>query len=149
MKNFLIICAIAISFLACEKPSGEGGTSVVQGVVYKTYTLVNDATGLVDTILYLEPNIGKDVFIIYADNEGGLYDDKFKTDYNGKYRFEYLRKGDYTIYTYADSMQTYNNQNPIPLDALLKYDYPIFKHIKITSNNSTNTLDDFIIEKNQ
>ena len=147
MKNFLIICAIAIGCMACEKSSGEGGTSVIQGVVYKIYTAERDS--LIDTILYLEPNIGKDVFIIYSNNEGELYDDKFETDYNGKYRFEYLRKGDYTIYTFADSMQTYDNQNPIPLDALLKYDYPIFKHIKISSNNSTNTVDDFIIEKNQ
>ena len=147
MKNFLIICAIAISFLACEKPAGEGGTSVVQGIVYKTYTLVNDTTGLVDTILYLEPNIGKDVFIIYSNNEGELYDDKFETDYKGMYRFEYLRKGDYTIYTYADSMQTYNDGDLV--DALLKYDYPIFKHIKISSNNSINEVDDIFIEKNQ
>ena len=147
MKNFLIICAIAISFLACEKPAGEGGTSVVQGIVYKTYTLVNDTTGLVDTILYLEPNIGKDVFIIYSNNEGELYNDKFETDYNGMYRFEYLRKGDYTIYTYADSMQTYNDGDLV--DALLKYDYPIFKHIKISSNNSINEVDDIFIEKNQ
>ena len=46
-------------------------------------------------------------------------------------------------------MQTYNQQNPIPLDAILEYDYPIFKHIKISSNNSINEVDNFIIEKNQ
>ena len=147
MKNFLIICAIAIGFIACEKEAGEGGTSVIQGVVYKTYTVVDDSTGLVDTILYLEPNIGKDVFIIYSNNEEELYNDKFETDYNGKYCFEYLRKGDYTIYTYADSMQTYNDGDLV--DALLEYDYPIFKHVKISSNNSINKVDDFIIEKNQ
>ena len=45
----------------------------------------------------------KDVFIIYGDDKSEVYDDKFETDYNGKYHFEYLRKGDYTLYTYADS----------------------------------------------
>ena len=142
MKNFVIICAITISFSACEKSEGEGGTSVIEGQVWKTYT---DSI----TTIYLEPHIGKDVFIIYSNNEGELYNDKFETDYNGNYRFEYLRKGDYTVYTYTDSMQTYNQQNPIPLDALLEYDYAIFKHIKISSNKSTNKVDNFIIEKNQ
>ena len=142
MKKILIIYVIAIGLSACEKGPGEGGTSVIEGEVWKTYT--DD-----DTTYYLEPFVGKDVFIIYSNNEEALYDDKFETDYKGKYRFEYLRKGDYTIYTYEDSTQTYNNDKPIPLNALLEYEYPIFKQITINSNNSTNIVDDFVIEKNQ
>ena len=138
MKNFLIICAIAIGFTACEKDAGEGGTSVIQGQVYKIHTFQNSSTGAMDT-LYYQLDSGKDVFIIYSDNETGVYDDKFETDYNGRYHFEYLRKGDYTLYTYADSIDV-NNVN---------YDYPIFKHIKINSNNSDNSVEDFVIEKNQ
>ena len=53
--------------------------------------------------MYYQLDAGKDVYIIYSDNQSDVYDDKFETDYNGIYRFEYLRKGDYTIYTYADS----------------------------------------------
>ena len=30
MRNFLIICALACGFMACEKPAGEGGTSVIE-----------------------------------------------------------------------------------------------------------------------
>ena len=138
MKNFLIICAIAIGFMACKKDAGEGGTSVIEGKVYKIHTFQNSSTGAMDT-LYYQLDSGKDVFIIYSDNETEVYDDKFETDYNGKYNFEYLRKGDYTLYTYADSIDV-NNVN---------YDYPIFKHIKINSNNSDNSVEDFIIEKNQ
>ena len=138
MKNFLIICAIAIGFTACEKDAGEGGTSVIEGQVYKIHTFQNSSTGAMDT-LYYQLDSGKDVFIIYSDNETGVYDDKFETDYNGRYHFEYLRKGDYTLYTYADSIDV-NNVN---------YDYPIFKHIKISSNNSDNSVEDFVIEKNQ
>ena len=150
MRNFLIICAIAFGFMACEKPAGEGGTSVIEGQVYKIYTseiVVNelDSFGNIDTTyksidtLYYQLDEGEDVYIIYDDNEGELYDDKFETDYNGKYHFEYLRKGDYTIYTYADSTDI----------SSVKYEYPIFKQITISSNNSTNKVDDFIIEKNQ
>ena len=138
MKNFLIICAIAIGFTACEKDAGEGGTSVIEGQVYKIHTFQNSSTGAMDT-LYYQLDSGKDVFIIYSDNETEVYDDKFETDYNGRYHFEYLRKGDYTLYTYADSIDV----------SIINYDYPIFKHIKINSNNSDNSVADFVIEKNQ
>ena len=138
MRNFLIICAIAIGFTACEKPSGEGGTSVIEGQVYKIYTFQNATTGEWDTS-YFQLDAGKDVFIIYGDDKGQVYDDKFETDYNGKYHFEYLRKGDYTVYAYADSID----------GSMIKHEYPIFQQISIISNNSTNKVADFIIEKNQ
>ena len=150
MRNLLIICAVAFGFMACDKPAGEGGTSVIEGQVYKIFTFEDvvtelDSLGNIDTTykvvdtLYYQLDAGKDVFIIYSDEEESIYDDKFETDYNGKYRFEYLRKGEYTIYTYADSTDNSN----------VKHEYPIFKKNTISSNNSTNRLDDFIIEKNQ
>lgn len=138
MRNLLIICAIALGFTACEKHSGEGGTSVIEGQVYKIFTFQNPTTGAWDTS-YFQLDAGRDVFIIYSNDNTELYDDKFDTDYNGKYHFEYLRKGEYTIYTYTDSTDNSN----------VKHEYPVFKQIKISSNNSTNTLGDFIIEKNQ
>jgi len=138
MRNLLIICAIAFGFTACEKQSGEGGTSVIEGQVYKIFTFQNPTTGAWDTS-YFQLDAGRDVFIIYSNDDTELYDDKFDTDYNGKYHFEYLRKGEYTIYTYADSTDNSN----------VKHEYPVFKQITISSNNSTNTIGDFIIEKNQ
>ena len=128
--------------MACEKPSGEGGTSIIEGKIIYFTSSYNTVTGIVDTHYY--PKAGKDVYIIYSDDRGGVYDDKFDTDYNGKYHFEYLRKGEYTIYTYVDSFILNNIGNPI-----VTYDHPIYRDIKITNNNSTNTVDDFIIEKNQ
>ena len=138
MRNLLIICAITFGFTACEKQSGEGGTSVIEGQVYKIFTFQNPTTGAWDTS-YFQLDAGRDVFIIYSNDNTELYDDKFDTDYNGKYHFEYLRKGEYTIYTYADSTDNSN----------VKHEYPVFKQITISSNNSTNTIGDFIIEKNQ
>ena len=138
MRNLLIICAIAIGFTACEKQSGEGGTSVIEGQVYKIFTFQNPTTGTWDTS-YFQLDAGRDVFIIYSNDNTELYDDEFDTDYNGKYHFEYLRKGEYTIYTYADSTD----------NSSVKHEYPVFKQITISSNNSTNTVGDFIIEKNQ
>ena len=138
MRNILFICAIAIGFTACEKDAGEGGTSVIEGQVYKIFTSQNPFSGEWDTSFF-QLDVGKDVFIIYSDNQGSIYDDKFETDYNGRYHFEYLRKGDYTIYTYADSTD----------GSSIEYEYPIFKHLEISSNNSTNKVEDFVIEKNQ
>ena len=85
---------------------------------------------------------GKDVFIIYGDDKSQVYDDKFETDYNGSYHFEYLRKGDYIIYLNKD---TTISTGP---DSEYSYDIPIFQHVTITSNNS-NKVADFVIEKNQ
>ena len=138
MRNLLIICAIAIGFTACEKQSGEGGTSVIEGQVYKIFTFQNPTTGAWDTS-YFQLDAGLDVFIIYSNDNTELYDDKFDTDYNGKYHFEYLRKGEYTIYTYTDSTD----------DSNVKHEYPVFKQITISSNNSDNSVEDFVIEKNQ
>ena len=138
MKNFSIICVILMLISSCKKDAGEGGTSLIQGQVYKIFTFQNPNSGQWDTSFF-QLDSGKDVFIIYSDNQEGIYDDKFETDYNGMYHFEYLRKGKYVIYTYADSID----------NGGIEHDYPVFKHIEITSNNSSVTLDDFIIEKNQ
>ena len=132
----VILLVIVIGFTSCEKESGEGGTSVIEGKAYKIHTY-QTTQGQIDT-LYYQLDAGKDVFIIYSDDETAIYDDEFETDYNGRYRFEFLRKGKYTIYTYADSS-----------DMNTTYDYPVFHHIEIKSNNSTNKVDDFVIEKNQ
>ena len=141
MKNLILLIAITIVFSACTKEAGEGGTSIIHGQVYKIHTFQNSITGEIDT-LYFQLDAGKDVFIIYSDDETAIYDDEFETDYNGRYRFEFLRKGDYTIYTYADS-----TVGIPPFD--VKYDYPVFLHIEIKENNFTNNIDDFVIEKNQ
>jgi len=138
MKKLVLFLSLLISFSSCEKEAGEGGTSVIEGQVYKIHTFQNFTTGEWDT-LYYQLDSGKDVYIIYSDDINAVYDDKFETDYNGVYRFDYLRKGDYIIYTYADSIDMNN----------VSYDFPLFTHITISNNNSVNTVEDFVIEKNQ
>jgi len=138
MKKLVLFLSLLISFSSCEKEAGEGGTSVIEGQVYKIHTFQNFTTGEWDT-LYYQLDSGKDVYIIYSDDINAVYDDKFETDYNGVYRFDYLRKGNYIIYTYADSIDMNN----------VSYDFPLFTHITISNNNSVNTVEDFVIEKNQ
>jgi hypothetical protein len=136
MNRIFILLIIIFTFSSCEKEAGEGGTSSIIGSVYKISTYYNVMTQEVDTISY-QLDSGKDMYIIYSDNESDFYDDKIETSWNGQYRFDFLRKGDYIIFTYADSTDALN----------ISYDYPIFKHIKIEANNSTYTLSDFVINK--
>ena len=133
-----LFLSLVFFMTSCDKDPGEGGTSSINGEVYKIFTFQNPNTGNWDTSYY-QLDAGKDVFIIYSDNQSEIYDDKFETDYNGRYHFEYLRNGNYTIYTYADSTDASN----------VRYDYPVFRNIKITSSNSIMTAKDFVIEENQ
>jgi len=133
MKRIAIILAFAIGFSACKKEAGEGGTSVIKGKVMNYAISFNGSSN--DTTIF--PKAGKDVYIIYSDNEGDVYDDSFETNWDGTYQFEYLRKGDYTVFIYEDST----------IVGSVNYDYPIFKHIKISANNSINTVEDFLLLK--
>ena len=135
MSRILIVLIFLFTFSSCEKEAGEGGTSSIVGSVYKIETYFNVLTQQEDTLFY-QLDSEKDVYIIYSDNENEFYDDKVETNWNGQYRFDYLRKGDYTIFTYADSTDLLNN-----------YDYPVFRHVKIEANNSIYTLPDFVINK--
>ena len=134
MSRIIIFLLIVFFVSSCEKEAGEGGTSTIQGSVYKLSTYYNVLTQQVDTISY-QLDSKKDVYIIYSDNENDFYDDNVETNWNGQYRFEYLRKGNYTLFVYSDSTDALN----------LSYEYPIFKHVKIDANNSTFNLSDFVI----
>ena len=137
MKKIAIFLIFGILLYACKKEAGEGGTSVIEGKVYQL-KMYQDLNGKWDTIPgTYKLDAEKEVYIIYSENENDIYDDSFDTHWNGEYRFEFLRKGDYTIYAYAnwDSL------------GVVEGAYPVFKHIKIDANNRTFTLDDFVILK--
>ena len=136
MNRIFILVVIVLFFSSCEKEPGEGGTSSIIGSVYKISTYFNVLTQEVDTVFY-QLDSGEDVYVIYSDNESDFYNDKIETNWNGQYRFDYLRKGDYTIFVYADSTDILN----------ISYDYPVFQHISVEANNSTYTLSDFVINK--
>ena len=134
MFRFIIPFLLLFFISSCEKQAGEGGTSSIKGSVYKLSTYYNVMTQQIDTISY-QLDSKKDVYIIYSDDENDFYDDNIETNWNGQYRFDNLRKADYTLFVYADSTDFLN----------ISYDYPIFKHVKTDANNSTFTLSDFVI----
>ncbi|MCB0763319.1 MAG: hypothetical protein R2815_13590 [Flavobacteriales bacterium] len=97
MKSTLA-CTLACAFLftACSKEPGEGGKAEIRGIVYQQE--YNDNTGQpVGTPI---PAPEQRVYIIYGDGE--YFDDDTRTGPDGKFRFPWLRKGSYKIYTYSE-----------------------------------------------
>ena len=129
---FFLISVCCLFFSSCEKESGEGGTSSISGKVFKLK--VNTFTG--DTT-YFHPYNDREVYIIYSNNENDIYDDSFETNWNGQYEFNYLRKGDYTLFTYEDSTDNIG----------VNYEYPVFLHVTVDKNNLRMDNNNFIINK--
>ncbi|HOU67759.1 MAG TPA: hypothetical protein PKW49_04125 [Paludibacteraceae bacterium] len=110
MRNTKLACLVfscmAFMFSSCEKPEGEGGKSAIEGKVYKINEagdIAKNANGqyyfIKDTIVAVD----EDVFIIYGADVQDFYGDKASTDYNGKFRFEYLVSGNYSVYAYTNN----------------------------------------------
>lgn len=108
MKSPKLLALLALTLLfSCTKEPGEGGTASIRGKIVRQFRLVptNPAT-IQNTV----PGADADVYIIYGDNVSP--DDRVWTNSNGDFEFRFLRKGDYTIYTY--SMDTTGNANVDP-----------------------------------
>ena len=94
---------------ACKKEEGDGGMATIKGKVW-----VRDWDKNFNLIMYEHPGLDEDVFIVYGDQNG--YGDKVSTDLNGNFQFNFLRKGNYTIYALSDTLQSSTvsyNQFPV------------------------------------
>ncbi len=124
------ILLIMLIFTACEKGPGEGGTSTIRGKVivweYNVdYTIMRDEY----------PGAKEDVYIIYGDDF--VYGDKFETNYDGAYEFNYLLEGNYTVFAY--SKDTTN--------LITKEKIAIKREVEITDKNQIVEVPDIIIIK--
>lgn len=94
-------------FLAgCAKEAGVGGKATVTGVIEQD---VYNITGFLHTI----GAQNQDIFLTYGVDDQYV-DDKLETGYTGDFKIEYLRPGDYTVFTYSDSWTT-----PIGADSVV------------------------------
>lgn len=84
----------ALSF-SCQQGEGPGGTSAIEGVVYKVLHPDDNFNLETDTVLAAK----EDVFLVYGTQS--FYGDDEETDHTGLYRFDYLRPGTYTVYAYS------------------------------------------------
>ncbi len=120
-KEVVLIGLILIAFIAfissCEKEAGEGGTSHLLGEVF---VLDYNSEGILKDSFYAPD---KKVFIIYGDND--IFDDETRTNYDGAFQFNYLYKGNYTIFAYSKC------------DSCPSGEEPIFQHVEVTDRGTT------------
>jgi Membrane carboxypeptidase (penicillin-binding protein) len=89
--SFLLLFLVS----SCNKGEGIGGTSSVEGYVYSIRHHEDDSRFPIDTV----PASKEDVFIIFGDDD--YFGDDIETDESGFYKFDYLRKGNYTVFAYS------------------------------------------------
>lgn len=90
---FTTFC-LAILLFSCTK-EGQGGNAAIRGYIHAS-KLSSTFTQLLDQY----PAKDQEVFIIYGDRTWG-YDDRIKTDFQGRFSFDLLYPGNYRIYTYS------------------------------------------------
>lgn len=112
---------------ACKKGPGEGGMASIQGKL-KVRNVSGSGTVLNE---YYLPD--ERVYIIYGD--GTVYNDNYRTSYDGSFRFDYLLEGHYTIfaYSYCDTCQSGKE--------------PVFLECDITSYDQLVELSDLVVKK--
>ncbi|MEJ6681455.1 MAG: hypothetical protein QNL21_05120 [Flavobacteriales bacterium] len=103
----LVAMLLILSLMGCDKSEGEGGNSSISGNV-----TIQQWNNTFTVMSYEAEAADYDVFIVYGDELG--YSDKTETDYNGDFKFSFLREGDYTVYVYSkvDSAAAINGQAP-------------------------------------
>lgn len=90
---FAFLTAASVLFTACSKEPGEGGRAEIQGRVIEQRYSTNTQQPQGQPYGKAEQR----VYIIYGD--GTFQDDDVRTNAEGFFRFPWLRKGDYTVYT--------------------------------------------------
>jgi len=109
MKKIIILYLfIFVVLTSCTKKEGEGGTASINGSV-KVQLVSDDFQH--EYAQFLDQ--GKDVYIVYGDDD--FFSDKTETHYDGSFHFGYLRKGNYTIYTYSDDKSGLSDSGVVPI----------------------------------
>ena len=131
IKASLVLTFLAFMLFSCRKGEGPGGKATITGRIYVEYY---NSTGT--AILKEFYGADKDVYIIYGDNE--IYDDNTATHFDGTFKFDYLRPGNYTIFAYSKDV-TGTGPNP---------DIAVLKEVVISDNKETVDVGDIVIEDN-
>jgi hypothetical protein len=120
MKKILLLFLVTALIISCVKPEGEGGTSAIQGKI-----IIRDYNANFTLLQSTFPAQEERIYIIYGDNN--FYDDDTRTSYDGTFKFDNLRKGNYKIFAYSDD-STFT---------LPGGQYAIIKEVEITEEHQT------------
>jgi hypothetical protein len=96
-----------LAFLAsCKLEEGKGAKGEISGKVIVQVLYSNPILGIKDSVIKSYPAVDQRVYVNYGDNS--IYDDDFRTDQNGGFKFTELTKGSYsvTVYSYCDTCDT-------------------------------------------
>ncbi|MCB0794572.1 MAG: hypothetical protein KDB88_07520 [Flavobacteriales bacterium] len=97
MKKYVTgALVMGVLFSACEKEPGVGGKAEIRGHVYTVE--YDDFTEQPTGVAYYTPE--HRVYIVYGDNDH--FDDDTRTGPDGEFRFSWLRKGSYRVFTYSE-----------------------------------------------
>ncbi|MEY2830217.1 MAG: SdrD B-like domain, partial [Bacteroidota bacterium] len=88
----LLIFVFFISIIACKKQPGTGGVAQITGNVYAD-TIFENKNNKVLGSGYLASIA---VYLCY--DKDTIASQSTKTSYNGAYKFDYLQKGNYSVY---------------------------------------------------
>jgi hypothetical protein len=98
MKYLISLVFSLLLLSACNKEEGLGGSSSLEGYVYEINHSDDNFSFKTDTF----PAVKKDVYLIFGSNEEDYFGDDVETDNKGFYRFDYLNKGNYIVYSYTE-----------------------------------------------
>ena len=127
MRKILGYAVILLFATACTKTEGEGGNATIKG---KVLALDFDGDGEFLGEYYMSE---KDVYIVYGDDD--FYNDNVQTHHDGSFRFQYLRPGNYQIYTYSKCRTCPEPQ------------VPVFVDVVIEDNDEVVVLEDIVVQE--
>lgn len=116
-----------VLFTSCNSLPGDGGTSTITG---KVFVQEYNASGTLFADYY---GADQHVYLIYGD--GTVYDDDVRTSYDGTYEFNFLRKGNYTIFAYSDCIGCDGGSVAVLIN------------IEVNENHQTVSAPDIVIDK--
>lgn len=126
----LIAGLLVFLLTACQIEEGPGGSGSITGRLF-----ANDYNGdftQLNASFYVPD---EDVFLIYGDDV--IYGDDMKTHFDGTFRFDYLRKGTYTVFAYSKD-STGNEASGI---------YPVMVEVEISNKSQAVDLGEIVILK--
>lgn len=122
-----LVPLLLLSAIACKKEGFGGDASITGSIRVEKWnsTFTQQIGGYPGRDLY--------VYIVYGTHAG--YDKRLKTDYNGRFEFPHLYKGDYTVYTYSRDSTFSDASGTVAL----------VKEVHISERKETVALDPFIV----
>jgi hypothetical protein len=103
LLQFVLLIIFFALITSCKKQPGTGGIAQITGNVYAD-TIFDNKNNKVLGKGYLASIA---VYLCY-DNDT-IASQNTKTSYNGAYKFDYLQKGNYSVYVLSDKMRNLND----------------------------------------